>query len=92
MDKWELFREIQGARLTPNQYRVLMFYWDKSNNDTLIAFHGNNAIANACQMSVNTMKRARRQLVQHGCLETYGVKETGKNRGCLFYTSQRTRA
>jgi hypothetical protein len=85
MDKWEILREIQGARLTPNQYRVLMFYWDRSNNDTLIAFYGNNAIANACQMSVNTMKKARRELIKLGWLEPYGVKETGKYRGCLIF-------
>ena len=86
MDKWEILREIQGARLTPNQYRVLMCYWDRSNNDTLIAFPGTTSISNTCQMSYSSVRRARKELVALGWLIPLGTKENGKKyKGCLMY-------
>ena len=86
MDKWALFNEIQSARLTPNQYRVLLCYWNHSNNDTLLAWPGTTLVANTCQMGFSTVKRARKELVELGWLIPYGVKGNGtKYRGCLVF-------
>ena len=86
MDKWEIFREIQKARLTPNQYRVLICYWEMSNNDTLIAFPGTTTISNTCQMSYSSVRRARSELVALGWLIPLGTKENGKKyKGCLVF-------
>ena len=85
MDKWELFKEIQSARLTPNQYRVLMCYWHHSNNETLYAWPGTTMVANSCQMGFSTVRRTRSQLEDLGWLMRDGVKETGKYKGCLYF-------